>query len=413
MNYMADMRESTLPRTASNTLDEHLSIMPVVIVTGARQTGKSTLAQKLTTEPRRFVSLDNLDTRDIAQRDPDALIGIPEPITIDEVQRVASLLEAVKSQVDRDRRTGKFLLTGSANLLLMRNVSETLAGRASYITLRPMTRREQLGIGSTGIWGRLIDAPEDEWLDVFRSQPDNREDWRALALRGGFPVPAIELKTNRQRAVWFEGYVRTYLERDLLELSVIANLADFRRLMRATALRVGSIANQSDLGRDVAISQPSVSRWLNLLETSYLLVRVPAYAVNRTKRLVKSPKFYWGDTGVALHLAQVTEPEGAHFENVVLNDILAWRDSQADQSEVFHWRTSNGAEVDFVIESRNTLLPIEVKATTRPRYDDARHLGTFRNEYGERAKPGLVIHDGERLEWLTSDALAIPWWRIM
>ena len=413
MNYMADMRESTLPRTASNTLDEHLGIMPVVIVTGARQTGKSTLAQKLTTEPRRFVSLDNLDTRDIAQRDPDALIGIPEPITIDEVQRVASLLEAVKSQVDRDRRTGKFLLTGSANLLLMRNVSETLAGRASYITLRPMTRREQLGIGSTGIWGRLIDAPEDEWLDVFRSQPDNREDWRALALRGGFPVPAIELKTNRQRAVWFEGYVRTYLERDLLELSVIANLADFRRLMRATALRVGSIANQSDLGRDVAISQPSVSRWLNLLETSYLLVRVPAYAVNRTKRLVKSPKFYWGDTGVALHLAQITEPEGAHFENVVLNDILAWRDSQADQSEVFHWRTSNGAEVDFVIESRNTLLPIEVKATTRPRYDDARHLGTFRNEYGERAKPGLVIHDGERLEWLTSDALAVPWWRIM
>ena len=387
--------------------------MPVVVVTGARQTGKSTLVQRLTAQPRRFISFDELEIREVARRDPSALVGSPEPITIDEVQRDPDVLQAVKRDVDRNRQPGKFLLTGSANLLLMRTVSESLAGRAGYLTLRPMTRREQLGYGNSGVWEQLLEAPEDDWIEIVASQTNAHEDWRALALRGGFPFPTVELKTSRQRSIWFEGYVRTYLERDLLDISVISSLTDFRRLMRATALRIGSIVNQTDLARDVATSQPTVSRWLSLLETSYLLVRVPAYAVNRTKRLVKSPKLYWGDTGVALHVAQITEPEGAHLENVVLNDLLAWRDARIEPAEIYHWRTSNGEEVDFVIEAGKQLLPVEIKATERPSYDDVRHLRTFRKEYSEMSRSGLLVHAGERLEWLTSDVLAVPWWRIM
>ena len=387
--------------------------MPAVVVTGARQTGKSTLAQDLTPGSRRFLSLDDLDVLGLARRDPDALLGGSQPITLDEVQREPSLLRAVKAAIDRGRQPGKFLLTGSANLLLMRQVSESLAGRASYLTLWPMTRREQMGLGRGGIWEKLLNARDDDWLDLVAAQPDSREDWRALALRGGFPSPALHLNTAHERAVWFDGYVRTYLERDLQDLSAIAALPDFRRLMRAACLRIGQLVNQTELGRDVALPQPTVRRYLGLLEASYALVRLPAYAVNRTKRLIKSQKLYWGDTGVALHLSQETKPGGVHLENLVLHDLLAWRDARLERVEVLYWRTSIGEEVDFVIESGDRLLPIEVKATGRPRIRDAAHLRTFRDEYGDRSRAGLLLHGGDTLDWITPDVLAAPWWRVI
>src|SRR5690606_17931345 len=238
-------------------------------------------------------------------------------------------------------------------------------------------------------------------------------DWLALARRGGFPTPALELESAPDRAIWFDGYVRTYLERDLQDLSAIASLPDFRRLMRATCLRIGQLVNQTELGRDVALAQATVHRWLNLLETSYLLVRLPAYAVNRTKRLIKSPKMYWGDTGVALHLAEVDEPAGAHLENLVLHDLLAWRDARLDRTDLSYWRTVNGEEVDFVIETKGKLLPIEIKATTRPRIADAVHLRAFGAEYGKKARAGLLLHTGTMLEWLAPNVLAAPWWRVL
>jgi predicted AAA+ superfamily ATPase len=207
--------------------------------------------------------------------------------------------------------------------------------------------------------------------------------------------------------------VRTYLERDLQSLAAIAGLPDFRRLMRAACLRIGQLVNQTELGRDVALPQPTVHRYLNLLETSYLLVRLPAYAVNRTKRLIKSPKLYWGDTGVALYLGGDAEPGGAHLENLVLHDLLAWRDARLDRAELGYWRTAIGEEVDFVIEAGGRLLPIEVKASTRPRLADATHLRTFRVEYGEQARAGLLLHTGDTLDWLAPDVLAAPWWRML
>jgi predicted AAA+ superfamily ATPase len=387
--------------------------MPAVVVTGARQTGKSTLAQELTPGSRRFFTLDDLDVLDAARRDPEALVGGSQPVTIDEVQREPDLLHAVKLAIDRQRQPGQFLLTGSANLLLMRQVSESLAGRASYLTLWPMTRREQQGLGRGGLWDELLEARDEDWPDRIAAHPALPEDWRLLARRGGFPSPALHLESDRDRAVWFDGYVRTYLERDLQGLSAISALPDFRRLMRAACLRMGQLVNQAELGRDVALPLGAVHRYLNLLETSYLLVRLPAYAVNRTKRLIKSPKVYWGDTGVALHLTQEEEPRGAHLENLVLHDLLTWRDSRLDRAEVFYWRTTIGEEVDFVIEAGDRLLPIEVKAEARPRLRDITNLRTFRAEYGERARAGLLLHAGEMLDWIAPDVLAVPWWRVL
>lgn len=419
------MNNPPLPRAVSGTLDSMMRVMPAVVVAGARQAGKSTLARAFdrseqpdgsvhaASDRRRYLSLDDLDVLDLARRDPDALVRGSQPVTLDEIQREPDLLSAVKREIDRERRPGRFLLTGSANLLLMRRVSESLAGRASYLTLWPMTRREQLGLGRCGIWENLVKSPDQDWLDVVTEHSADPEDWRALARRGGFPVPAVHLDAPAERAIWFDGYVRTYLERDLQALSSIAALPDFRRLMRAAALRLGALLNQAKVGRDIGLAQPTVHRWLNLLETSYLLARIPAYSVNRTKRLIKAPKLYWSDTGLAMYLSQEDEPRGAHLENLVLQDLLAWRDSRPRRAEVLHWRTTTGEEVDFVIEVDGAVLPIEVKATRRPRLGDTGGLRAFRTEYHRTTRAGLLLHGGDSVEWITPGVLAAPWWRVI
>ena len=404
--------EETLPRFLTEQLARHLRTMPGVVVAGARQTGKSTLARGLDAQ-RRFTSLDDFDALDMARRQPELLLGGPGPVTLDEVQRAPDLLRAVKMAIDEDRQAGRFLLTGSANLLLMSRVAESLAGRASYLHLWPMTRREQLGLGACGIWDALLDNAEADWPTIAAAQEAPAEDWRSAARRGGFPSPAVHMADADQRAIWFEGYLRTYMERDLLALSSIAALPDFRRLMRTACLRIGQPVNQTALGRDVALPQATVHRYLNLLETSYMMVRLPAYSVNRTKRLLKAPKLYWGDVGLALHIAEAGEPEGAHLENLVLGDLLAWRDARSARAEVLYWRTAAGEEVDFVIEAGDRLLPIEIKATARPRLRDTTRLRSFRKEYEGQARAGLLLHSGETVEWLAADVLAVPWWRVV
>ena len=411
------MNRLFVPRLAGRSLSDRLNVMPAVVLMGARQTGKSTLLGRFDDEPtgeqRTYWSLDDLDTIALANSDPMALVGGSAPVVLDEVQRTPDLLRAVKSVIDADRRTGQFLITGSANLLVMRQVSESLAGRASYLTLWPLARREQLGLGTAGMWGDLVASDALEWLDLLQGSTAPRESWHDLARRGGFPTPALHLDSAAQRTIWFDGYVQTYLQRDLLDIAAIAALPDVRRLMRATALRLGQLVNQSELGRELGIPQPTVHRYLNLLETSFVLVRLPAYSVNRTKRLSRTPKLYWNDPGLALHVAGSPPPAGAHLENIVVHDLLVWRDAQVQPPELFHWRTSTGEEVDIVIESGGRLIPIEIKATRKPRIADTAHLRTFLAEYPDRATAGLLLHDGEQVGWLTPNVLAAPWWRVV
>jgi predicted AAA+ superfamily ATPase len=195
------MIERPLPRLVAPSLEDRLRVMPAVVVTGARQTGKSTLAQELTLGSRRFFTLDDLDVLDAARRDPEVLLGGDQPVTIDEVQREPDLLHTVKRAIGRQRQPGRFLLTGSANLLLMRQVSESLAGRASYLTLWPMTRREQRGLGRGGLWEELLEARDEDWPDLVAAYPDQPEDWRSLARRGdSLPRPSNWNRTGRGRS---------------------------------------------------------------------------------------------------------------------------------------------------------------------------------------------------------------------
>lgn len=403
-----------LPRIAAGLVERALAVSGVVVLMGARQTGKSTLAR---TEPflqdRLYVTLDDLAARDRAVTAPDEFVRSAPRMTIDEVQRIPDLILALKRAVDEDqpRVPGRFVLTGSANLLLMQRVSETLAGRATYVSLWPLTRRERLGLGRAGIWSELQETPVRDWYDLVRGQDVPRGEWRREARQSGYPEP-FELPSDEARAIWFEGYVRTYLERDLQDLAAIGNLLDFRRVMRAACLRLGNLVNQSELARDTRVPRATVQRYLDLLETSYQLVRLEPYSVNRTKRLIKSPKLYWSDVGLALHLAG-EDPGGAHLENLVLVDLVAWRDAQIPRPEILYWRTATNQEVDLVIESGRGLVAIEVKSTGRPNASDARHLQAFRDEYRDRFVGGLLLHDGEETLWMSEGILAAPWWKVI
>jgi len=413
MNIIHGMAEQALPRLLEAPLSAALGAFPIVVITGARQTGKSTPVRQVEEGARPYLTLDDLEILERARLAPASLVHSADRMTLDEVQRSPDLLLAVKQAVDEGRVAGRYLLTGSANLLLMHRVSESLAGRAVHLTLWPLTRREQLGLGGAGVWPRLFATADGDWRDLLAAESAPEEDWRDLAHRGGYPTPAVELAGPETRALWFAGYTRTYLERDLQDLSTVGSLVDFRRLMRIACLRLGNMVNQTEIARDAGLAQPTVHRHLDLLEASYQLVRLPAYAVNRTKRLLKSPKLYWCDTGLALHLAGESEPRGAHLENLILTDLLAWRDSTVEAPDLLYWRTTAGDEVDFVIEWKGQLLPIEVKASTRPQLADTRSLRLFREEYGDRTRVGLLLHAGSELGWIADGVLAVPWWKVL
>lgn len=398
------------PRAIEATLHSLLATFPVVVVSGARQTGKTTLAKAIGGEDRRYLTLDDYGALDQAYHAPDQLLARGRRLTVDEVQRAPELLLAIKRAVDENREPGRFLLTGSANLSLMKGVSETLAGRAVYVTLWPMTRREATGAGAVGKWDTFLDRPVAHWVGALAGDSQcGLLPWRDLALRGGYPIPALSLDSGANRAAWFEGYLRTYLERDLQQLAAIDNLVGFQRLVRATALRLGGLMNQADLARDAGLAPTTALRYVHLLETSYQLVRVEPYSVNRTKRLVKSPKVYWNDTGLALHLAGRHEPKGAHLENLLVNDLFAWRETRIPRPEVLFWRTSKGAEVDLVIETPDALVPVEVKSSRTLRVSDARHLKTFMDDYDDRVRAGVLVYTGRETYWLTDRVLAVPW----
>lgn len=406
---------SILPRLLASHMVRAAEVMPVVVLGGARQTGKSTLAREFTGGRSLYTTLETPAVLGRAQNDPETFVGQADEMVIDEVQRAPDLLLAIKTAVDGDhpRRPGRFILTGSANLLLMKRVRESLAGRASYITLHPLTRREQLGLGSAGIWSELLATHPKRWRDLLRAQEAPEEDWRDLARRGGYPPAALGIRDDGDRWLWFDGYLRTYLQRDIPEISAIENVPDFDKVLRAITIRAGTIVNQTQLARDFAIPQSTVQRYVNVLETSYQLVRLPAYTVSRTRQLVKSPKYYWSDTGLALALANERNPRGEHLENLAVHDLLAWRDAQVLPPRISYWRTSKGYEVDFVIETNDLVLPIEVKTTAQPSTRDLASIRVFLEEYGDRARAGLVLHTGVETFWIAERVLAAPWWQVI
>ncbi len=399
-----------IKRRLSNKIKKITDTFPVTVLTGARQVGKSTLLQQEFPEYT-YLSLDDFSLQEKVRRDPAALLIGQERLILDEVQKFPALLEAVKLSVDRSDRRLRFILSGSANLLLMKEVTETLAGRAMYLELFPLTIGEEKQILENGNFQHLW---QPDW-QVPEQELESIDPWSYL-MRGFFPL-LLSFSDHEQVLTWLEGYTRTYLERDLRALSQVDSLIDFRRFMQAVALRTGSILNQADVAKDCGLSHATVHRYIRLLETSYLVARVPAFSRSRKKRLIKSPKVFFLDPALSIFLSGIHDEEtlqksrelGGYFETLVYLHLRAWCESQTPKPGIYYWRTVSGQEVDFVIEQGKKLIALEVKLTSRPSVQDIRHLLIFLEEYPETVR-GVLVHSGSHLQWLHSKVVAVPWW---
>jgi predicted AAA+ superfamily ATPase len=404
-------------RLQLSLLQELLRQLRVVVVHGARQTGKTTLClMPEVGEGRRYLSLDDLDVLEAARKEPASLWAGADYVTLDEVQKCPELLSAIKLEVDREPRPGRFLLTGSANLLLMKQVSESLAGRAVYLPLPPM------------LWPEIERRPSVSTLADILASADAASAAQVVASRmvtpirrlpdaitaGGYPsVALIDDPAFHER--WFESYVQTYLERDLRDLSALENLLEFRLLMRLVAARPGALQNAASLGREARLPAPTARRYLALMETTFQYLRVPAFSLNRGKQLVKSPKSYWSDTGLGRYLegggefaSPVPGPGfGPWLEAWVAIHLQAFAELILPRPRLSHWRTNHGIEVNFVLEWKRRLLPIEVKSSRRVTSSDLAGLETFLALHPE-APFGVVVCQREEPMLLRSNILALP-----
>lgn len=368
-----------LPREVVARLKRALQHLPVVVLSGLRQSGKSTLLQNEPGLARGHVyhTLDDFATLAAARSNPESLLE--RAAILDEAQRCPELLLALKRHVDEQRRPGRFILSGSANLALLGHVSETLAGRAGYFTLQPMSRRE-LRRG-TSRQPFLVTFLADPSAPSGKADPVSDRE----VLTGGLPPAALDAGGGAEE--WFRAYVQTYVERDLRQLSQITNLVAFRTLAQLAAMRTGQVLGVSSLARDAKLNAVTAGRYLDLLEASFLIRRLPPFLKNRSTRLVKSPKIHFTDSGLAAHLAGVTSIEpgredrlrGGLYETYVAQNLTALLDTHLPDARLSFWHEQGRHEVDFVVEAGRAVCAIEVKAATRWSEDDLSGLRAFLN----------------------------------
>jgi uncharacterized protein len=411
----SEVSRPEIPRFLMAPLREALADTRVVGIVGPRQAGKSTLVHEIVTRTpaAEYVSLDDLDTRSAAESDPTGFVtGRPGMLAIDEVQRVPDLLLAIKSNVDRDRRPGRFLITGSSQLSANRGVSETLTGRIERLTLWPFSQGE-LARRDSSFLDLLVDGDVPAEFDSALS----RLDYLDRAVAGGFPEAVA--RRSRRRESWFAAYVETVIEREAPGISASPRTADLPRLLRLVAARHTGILNIADLASDAQLPRTSVQRYLDVLEATFLSVRLPAWSPNLSQREIRAPKILLTDPGLAAHLRQVdlatlARPEraagvdGPIIEGFVLAELLrqaAWSDRRP---QVSHYRDRDSIEVDAIVEARGRVAAVEVKAGGGSDRAAARHLIRLRDRLGDRFAAGVVLHTGPRGSRLGDRLYSLP-----
>jgi predicted AAA+ superfamily ATPase len=376
----------------------------VVLLSGARQVGKTTLAMQIAAEstpPREFLSLDDAAVHAAAKADPSGFVGaLRGPVVIDEVQRVPELLPAIKLAVDRERRPGRFLLTGSANVLFVPRVSESLAGRMQVLTLWSMSQGEIEGSREA-----FVDRLFDPELPRVSPPAEDAMDLADRLVRGGYPE-VLSRRNDERRAAWYGSYLTTVLQRDVREMAAIDGLATLPRLLALLASHPLALLNYADLSRGVGLPQTTLKRYLAFLEATYLVSLVPGWYRNVGKRLVKSPKVLMTDTGLACHLVGADarrlrgrrEVLGPLLESFVAMELRRQCGWSHDPPELLHFRTATGREVDLVLERRSgAVIGVEVKAAATVGHEDFRGLDALAQAAGSDFHRGVLLYTGDRV----------------
>ncbi|MBI4699278.1 MAG: ATP-binding protein [Nitrospirae bacterium] len=410
-----------IKRHISSDIIDSLQNFPVVLLTGARQVGKSTLAQELakTEWDARYITLDNRIALDAALSDPDGFIkGTPVPVIIDEVQRAPDLMRAIKLAVDRDRRDGQYLLTGSANLMTITKVSETLAGRIALHELQPFTWSEISGKKPRSLIKDIFKGNDTKTLLrqwKRQSIPDRREEIKGRIIAGGYPTPSM-MSSIKARRRWFDSYRQTYIERDIRDIAAIEHLPEFKRLLNLLAFRTGQIVNFSEISRELGLPFTTIRRYIAILETTYQIFFVRPYFANIGKRLIKMPKVYLGDTGMACHLSAADDWETLERQGKAGNVVETWAASELRKlisfgdirCQLFYWRTYAGREVDFLIEHGERIVAIEVKWTQNLAESDISGLKDCARDLKGRHLMSVLLYSGTEIIPIDRQTLAVP-----
>jgi uncharacterized protein len=382
---------------------------PVVLLTGPRQVGKTTLLRFLCGPDRTYISLDDFAARDLAQRDPKLFFKqFRPPVLIDEIQYAPQLLPSIKMYVDETNAKGEFWLTGSQQYHLMQGVTESLAGRVAIVNLLGFSQKERRQIPRQ----TRPFLPGQTVLDGQESVPDLQEIYHAI-WTGSFPVTVTEPALDKR--VFYNSYLQTYLQRDIRDLAQVASLESFTRFLKVCAARTGQILNYSDLARDVDISVNTAKAWLSLLITNFQVFLLPPYHSNVTKRLVKTPKLYFLDTGLAAFLTEWTSPEtlqagamsGPIFETFAVTEILKSWWFHGESPQLYYYRDKDGKEIDLLIVRDNLIHPIEIKCGATVKTSWIQHFSTLDRLHLPRGA-GSVICLCDRPQYLDAMNMAIP-----
>jgi len=402
------MTDPYIPRQLAPLVRKAAGEFPAVVVVGPRQSGKTTLLKNLFGERYPIISLEPPDVRLAALSDPRGFLSLyPPPVIFDEIQYAPGLLPYIKERIDANRdATGQYILPGSQNLLLMSQVTESLAGRTAVLKLMPLTRREIARSAESRFpWENppTSNLPPETFLELWQQ-----------TLRGSYPEPVSH--PQRDSRLWQASYIQTYLERDVRNLRNLGDLTQFQVFLRALAARSAQILNLSDLAREVGVAVNTAKDWISVLEASFQIIILRPYFANIGKRLIKSPKLYFADTGLLCYLVGLRDVEhaaagpmgGAIFETLVVSDLYKTFLHRGEDPAMYYWRTAGGSEVDVIMDTQSGLVPLEIKLSQTPRPEMANGVQAFRRDFKEKALPGYVIHPGSVLLPLGEGVSALP-----